>query len=448
MSRITTPSTLSSGAISSSHYGVTLSWSPSSGAPSSTQFLVTLSSTQTDPTVPSSLCSVTPSSSQSRVTLPLSQKRLTLPSSQLPITLSPSQLGVTLSSSKFRGTPFTTSTTFQETIQSTHGLGGTTQSNTVGASVQILNGSNPFNGIISRTYYINRATDSTLVDTNIPTLMGDQTLLLFLTQSKSPFHEFVSLSSELMATTIEQVSHNRASTLSITSGSSTSVICPTIFHLHQSAELSPAVPAMNGNSFRGTVGLSTKTSASLQSLLSVTGEIPLSRRVKSLTISLSSTNEMSSLSNVSYEDSLVTDTPIASLSTINSLHQETKQNIQHISLHGFANIPSQTSLASITSQATDSTSSTSTASISNSHHSEPSSSSDSCNYHFHSNSKSSSSKVYSRTSVDHRFTDTLSIQSVPIWNRSTIAIVGFSGKTTLISDKLSLLSRTSGNIKC
>ena len=433
------PSTLSSGTISASHYGVTLSLSPPSGAPSSTQFLVALSSIQTDPIVPSSLRSVTPSSSQPRVTLPLSQYRLALPSSQLPITPSLSQLGVTLSSSKFRGTPFTTLSTLQETIQRTRGLGGTTSN----ASVQILNSSNPFDGIISLTYYTNRATDSTLVETN---MMGDQTLLLFLTQSNSPVHKFMSLNSELMADTLEQVGHNRASTSSLRSGNSTSVISSTIFQLHQSAEMSPAVPAMNGNSFRGTVELSTKTSASLQSLLSVTGEIPLSRRVKSLTISLSSTNERSSLSNVSYENSLVTDTLIASLTTINSLHQETKQNTQDISLNGFANIPSQTSLTSITSEATDSTSSISTASISNSHYSEPSSSSDSCNYHFHSNSKSSSSKVYSRTPVDHRFPDTLAIQRVPIWNRSTIVIVGFSGKTSLISYKLSPLSRTSGNI--
>ena len=443
MLNIAMSSTVSSGIISSSHYGVTLSSSSPSAARSSTQFLVALSSIQTDPTVPPSLPRVTPCFSQFRVTLPSSQYRLTVPLSQLPVIPSPSQLGVTLSSSKFRGTPFTTLTTFQETIPSARGLGGTTYNETV----QILNSSKPFNGTISRTYYVNSATDSTLVETNIPTLMVDQTLFRFLTQSKSAFHKFMSLNSELMADTVEQASHNHARTSSITSGNSTSVISPTISQLHQSAERSPGVPAMNGNSFRGTVGLPTKASASLQSPLPVTGDIPLSRRVKSLTIPLSSTNEKPSLSNVSYEDSLVTDTRIAPLTTINSLHQETKQNTQHISLHGFANIPSQTSLTSITLQATDSTSSISTASVSNIHRSEKSSSSDSCNYHFHSNSKSSSSKVYSRTSVDHWFTDTPAIQSVSIWNGSTIAIVGFSGKTSLISDKLSLLSRTSGNIK-
>ena len=425
------PSTLSSGTISSSHYGVILSSSPPSGARPSTQLFVALPPSQTDPTIPSSLRSVTPSSSRRT-------------SSQLPVTPSPSQIGVTLFSSKFRGTPFTTLTALQKTVQSTRGL-GRTASNAVEASVQTSNSSNPFDGSISRTYYTNSATNSTLVETNIPTLMGDQTLLLFLTQSKSPFNKFVSLNSELMADTVEQGSHNRASTLSITSGNSTSVISPTIFQLHQSAEMSLAVPTMNGNSFQGTVRLSTKASASLQSLIPVTEDIPLSRRVKSLTISPSSTNEKLSLSNVSYENSLVTDTPVAPLTTINSLHQETKQNTQYITLHGFANIPSQTSLTGITSHATDATYSTSTASISNSHHSEPSSSSDSCNYHFHSNS-SYSSTFYPRASVAHMFTDTGAIQSGPIWSRSAIAIVGFSGKTTLISDKLSSLSRTSGNI--
>lgn len=425
------PSTLSSGTISSSHYGVILSSNPPTGARPSTQFLVALSPSQTDPSVPSSLSNVTPSSSRRT-------------SSQLPVTPSPSQIGVTLSSSKFRGTPFTTLTALQKKIQSTRGL-RETASNAVEASVQTSHSSSPFDGIILRTYYTTSATDSTLVETNIPTLMGDQTLLLFLTQSKSPFNKFVSLNSELMADTVERASHNRASTSSFTSGNSTSVISPTIFQLHQSVEMSPAVPAMNGNSFQGTVGLSTEASAFLQSLIPVTEDIPLSRRVESLTISLSSTNEKSSLSNVSYENSLVTATPVAPLTTINSLHQETKQNTQYITLHGFANIPSQTSLTGITSHATDATYSTSTASISNSHHSEPSSSSDSCNYHFHSNS-SYSSTFYPRASVAHMFTDTRAIQSVPIWSRSTIAIVGFSGKTTLISHKLSSLSRTSGNI--
>ena len=413
------PSTLLSGTISSSHYDVILSSSSPSGVRSSTQFLLALSSSQTDPTVASSLRSVTPSSNQST-------------SSQLPVTPSPSQLGVTLSSSKFRSTPFTILTTVQKTI-----LGETT-SNAGEGSIKILNSSNPFDGIISRAHYTNSATDSTL--------MGDQTLFRFLSQSKSPFHKFVLLNSELMANTVEQASHNRASTSSITSGNSTSVIFPTIFQLHQSVEMSPAVPAMKGNSFQGTVGSSTKASASLQSLIPVTEDIPLSRGLKSLTISLSSTNEKSSLSNVFYVDSLVTDTPIAPLTIINSLRQETEQNTQYISLHSFANIPSQTSLRGTTSRATDSTYSTSTASISNGHYSEPVSSLDSCNYHFHSNSKSSNSKVYSRTSVDHRFTGTLAILSVLIWNRYTTAIVGFSGKTTLISDKLSSLSRTSGNI--
>lgn len=425
------PSTLSSGTISSSHYGVILSSNPPSGARPSTQLFVALPPSQTDPTIPSSLRSVTPSSSRRT-------------SSQLPVTPSPSQLGVTLFSSKFRGTPFTTLTALQKTIQSTRGL-GRTASNAVEASVQTSNSSNPFDGSISRTYYTNSATDSTLVETNIPTLMGDQTLLLFLTQSKSPFNEFVSFNSELMADTVEQGSHNRASTLSIKSGNSTSVISPTIFQLHQSAEMSLAVPTMNGNSFQGTVRLSTKASASLQSLIPVTEDIPLSRRVKSLTISLSSTNEKLSLSNVSYENSLVTDTPVAPLTTINSLHQETKQNTQYITLHGFANIPSQTSLTGITSHAADSTYSTSTASISNSHYSEPSSSWDSCNYHFHSNSNYSSTFYY-RAFVAHMFTDTRAIQGVPIWSRSAIAIVGFSGKTTLISNTLSSLSMTSGNI--
>lgn len=411
MSSITMPSTLSSGIISSSQYGVTLSPSPASCARSSSQICVALSSSQTDSTVPSNLRSVKPSSSQSRITLPLSQ---------LPVT------------------PFTTITTLQETIQRL--FKGTT-SNAV-KTFQILNSSIPFDGTTSRPYYTNSGTDSTIVETNTPTLMRDQTLSLFLTQSKSPFHKSVSLNSKLIANTVGQASHNLASTSSLTSGNSTSVISPTIFQL-QSAEISRADPAMSGNSFQGTVGLSTKTSASLKLLLSVTGDIPLSR-VTSLTISRSSTNEKSSLSNVSYEDSLVTDKPIGTL-TINSLHQETMQKTGYISLHSIANIPSQTSLTGIASHAADSTYSTSTASISSCYQSVPSSS-DSWNYHLYSNSKSSSSKAYSSTFVDYRITDPLGTQSVPIWNRSTIAIVSFSGKTNLISDKFSSLSRTSGNI--
>ena len=404
MSSITMPSILSSG---------TMSPSPASGVQSSSQILVALSSSQANSTVPSNFRSVTPSSSQFPITLPLS----------LPVA------------------PFTTKTTLHETVQRL--FEGTT-SNAV-ETFQIINSSIPFDATISRTDHINSAVDSTLVETNIPTLMGNQTLSLFLTQSKSPFHKSVSLNSEFMAATVGQASHNLASTSSLTSDNSTSVIFSTMFQLHQSAKVSYTVPAMNGNSFQGTVGLSTKTSASLQSLLSVIGDIPLTR-VTSLTISWSSTNEKSSLSNESYEDSLVTDTvaPISPL-TITSLNQEAKQNTKYISLHSFANISSQISLTGIASHSTDSTQySTSTASISNIHHSEPSSSLDSWNYHLHSNSKSSSSEAYSSTSVDYRYTDQHGFQSVPIWNRSTIAIVSFSGKTALISDKVSSLSRASG----
>ena len=421
MSSITTPSILSSVTISSSHYGVTLSSSPASGVRgSSSQVLGALTLSQNDSTVPPSFRSVT-SSSHSLVTVPLSQYRLTVSSSQLPVTPSPSQLGLTLSLSKLRGTLFSTLTSLQETIRSSHGLVGTA-SNTVEA-FEILNSSIPFDGTISRTYYANNATDSTLVETNMPpTLMGDQTLSLFLTQSKSPFHKSLSLNNQLMADTVGQASHNLASTSSLTSGNSTVVIFPTIFQLHQSAEISHVVPTMNGNNFQGTVGLSTKTSASLQSLL---------------------TGDKSILSNLSYEDFLVTDTLIGP-STINSLHQGNMQKTQYISLHSFANILRQTSLTGIASHVTDSTYSTSTASISSSHQS-VSSSSDSRKYHLHSNSRSSSSKAYSSTSVDYRFTGALGSQSAPIWIRSAIAIVSFSGKTILISDKFSSLSRTSGN---
>ena len=414
MSSITRmPSSLSTGTISSNQYGAALSPSPASGVRSSSQILVAVSSSQTDSSLPSNLRSVAPSSSPSRITL---------------------------SSSQLLVAPFTTMTTLHETVQT---LFEGAISNAVEA-FQILNSSIPFHGTISRTYHINSATDSTLVETNIPSLMGDQTLSLFLTHSKSPFHKSVSLSSEIMAATAGQASQNLPSTSSLTSDNSqTSVISPTTFKLHQSADISYVVPPMNGNSFQGTVGLSTKTSASLQSLLSVTGDRPLTR-ITSLTISRSSTIEKSILSNVSMESSLVMDTPISPLN-IAILNQEAKQDTKYISLHSFANIPSQTHLTGVASHATDSTQySTSTASISNIHHRELSSSSDSWNYHLHSNSKSSSSDAYSSTSVDYKYTDPHGFQSVPIWNRSTIAFISFSGKTALISDKVSSLSKASG----
>lgn len=443
------PSHFSGGTASSSHSTVTLSSSsPASVELSSSQVRVTLSSSQTVSTVFSSFCSVAPSSSQSHVTLSStpSQYRHTLSSSERLVTLSPSQLGVTLSSSESYGTLSTALTTLQETIENTDGLGGTTYSTL--EAFQILHGSFLFDRTISVTHYRNSAIDSTARKTNIPTLIWDPTSSHFPKQSKSAFHESMSVNSELMQDTVYasgQARHNLVSTSSLTSGNSTSVISPTIFQLHQSAEISHAVHAISGNTSQDTVGLAINTSASLQPL-SVIGDIPLSRvKLTSLTISQVSTNEMSNLSNLSHEDALVTGTPISSL-TITFLHQETIQKTQYISLHSFANIPNQTSLTGIASHATDSTNSTSTASISNSHHSGPSSSWNSWNYHFHSNSKSSTSKAYSSTSVDHRFIGTIAFQSVPTWNRSTIPTVGFIGKTILISNKFSSLSRTSGNI--
>ena len=447
MSSTTIPSTMSSGTISSSHLGVTLSSSPASSTRSSSQFLVALSSSQTHSTVHSSLGSVTPSSSQPRVTLPSSQYRLTLSSSQLLVTPSPSKLSVSLSSSQFHGTPSTALRTLREIIESTVGRGATSSSSL--EVFQILNSSSLFDRTISRTYYTNSATDSTLAERNIPTLMRGPSLSLFPTQSKSALHESMSLNSVVMEETFHasgQARHSLASTSSLTNGYSSYVISSTAVQLYRYAETSHTVPAVNVNSFQVNFGLSIDASASLQSLLSVTGDMPPFRtKLASLSISRSFTSKKSSLSNVSYEDLLVTDTRIGPL-TINSLHQQTKQNTRYVTLHSFASIVTpHSSLTGIISHAMNSTYSTSTASISNSHQSEPSSS-NSWNYHIHSNSKSSSSNAYSSTSVDHRFTNTLASQSVSIWNRSRTATVGFSEKTTLISNKSSSLSRTSGNI--
>lgn len=228
---------MSSGTISSSHFDVTLSSSPASGSRSLSQLRAALSSSQTDSTIPPKLRNVTASSSQSRAILPSSQYRLTLSSSQLHVTPSSSQPGVNLSSRKFHGTTSAALTTLQEGIQNTPGLGAITPDAV--ETFRILNSSIPFDRTISRTYYTNRLTDSTLVE-NIPTLMGDRTLSLFLTQSVWPFHKSVSVNRELMADTVGQASHNLTSTSSITSDKFTSVNSPAIFQLHQSAEISIA----------------------------------------------------------------------------------------------------------------------------------------------------------------------------------------------------------------
>ena len=227
---------MSSATISSSHFDVTLSSSPASGSRSLSQFRVALSSSQTDSTIPSKLRNVTASSSQSRATLPSSQYRLTLSSRQLHVTPSPSQPGVNLSSRKFHGASSAALTTLQEGIQNTPGLGAITPD---AVEARILNSSIPFDRTISRTYYTNRLTDSTLVE-NIPTLMGDRTLSLLPTQSVLPFHKSVSVNRELMADSVGQASHNLTSTSSITSGKFTFVNSPAIFQLHQSAEISIA----------------------------------------------------------------------------------------------------------------------------------------------------------------------------------------------------------------
>jgi len=259
---------------------------------------------------------------------------------------------VNQSSRKFHGTSSAALTSLQEGIQNTPGLGAITPD---AVEVRILNSSIPFDRTISRTYYTNRLTDSTLVE-NKPTLMGDRPLSLFLTQSVWPFHKSVSVNRELMADSVGQASHDLASTSGITSGKSASVNTPAIFQLHQSADIF--------------------------------------------------------------------------IAPFTSLRQETKQKT--FSLYSLANTPSKTGMTSITSHTTESTYSTLTASISSIHQSEP---------------LSSDSKAYSfRTSVDYRLTDTLAIQSVPIRNRSNIASVRFIGKTDLISDKLSSLKTTIGNI--
>ena len=229
---------MSSGTISSSHFDVTPSSSPASGSRSLSQFRVALSSSQTDSTIPSKLRNVTASSSQSRAILTSSsQYRLTLSSRQRHVTPSPSQPGVNLSSRKFHGTSSAVLTTLQEGNQNTPGLGAVTPDAV--ETFRILNSSIPFDRTISHPYYTNRSTDSTLVE-NIPTLMGDRTSSLFLTQSVWPFHKSESVNREIMPDSVDQASHNLTSTSSITSGKFTSVNSPAIFQLHQSAEISIA----------------------------------------------------------------------------------------------------------------------------------------------------------------------------------------------------------------
>ncbi|KAL9955531.1 hypothetical protein ACROYT_G036867 [Oculina patagonica] len=445
--------TLPSTTTPSSHSDVILPSSQASVALSINQFRVTtLSSNQSDPIVPSAGYSVTPSSSQFRVTLSLSHSHVTL-SGQPPVTLSSSPTGVTLSSnqfgftlssiqfhgtllpsqsrtthsssqyqgalspSQFHGTPSSALPTPQEGVQNTDSVGGTTYMYSTLEGFQMLSSSFLSDRTIHRTNNTNSARK-----TSISTLVWHPTLSNFKTQSL-PREDTVHASGKPGLTLVSYTS-------SITSGYSASLISRSILQLHQSVESSHTVYASNGNSFQDNIGLSLKTSASLQSSLSVSGDLPLSQMKLS-----------SNLTNPTHEDSIVTDAPVNS-AAISSLHQESIQKTQYTSLHSLAYMHNQTGPAGIAPHATDSTSSTSKASSLDSHHN-GSSSWESGNYHIHSNSKSSIRNAYFSASVGDTSTNTLAFSSIPSWNKSIIATVGFVEKTIMISTNFSSLSRTS-----
>lgn len=426
----------------------TLSSSQSRVTSSSSQPRIMLPSSPTGVTRQSSLSEMTlssfvisksfQSSNQFVVTLSSSQSHDSPPPSQFRISLFSSQSHGSLSLSQFHGASSSALPTPQEEVKHTDSLGETTYMYSTLEALQMLSSS----FLSDRT--ISRSNTNSARKAGISTLVWYPTLSNFKTQPWSAFNESLPVNSELMEDTVYasgQPGLTLVSTSSVTSGYSASLISRTILQLHQSVESSHAVYASKGNSFHDNVGLSTKTSASLQSSLSVSGDLPLSEMtLSSLVTSQSSTNKTSNLANQAHEDSLVTDTPFNSVA-INSLHQDTIQKTQYTRLHSLAYMHNQTGLAGIVPHATDSTSSSSKPSILNSYHN-GASSWESWVYNFHSNSKTSIIDAYFSAYVDDMSTNTLAFSNIPSWNRS----IGFIEKTIMISTKFSSLSRTSGNI--
>ena len=426
--------------VSSRSYSVT-----SSSSQYSNQSRVTLSSGQPLAPLPPSPTSVTISSNNFGVTLSSSQSHVTLAPSQSRISLSSlrSQSHGTLSLSKFQGTPSSALPTSQEGIANTVTLEGTTNMYSTLEALKMLSSSFLSDRTIPRTNSANNAGK-----TSISTLIWYPTVSNFKTQPWPALSKSLPVNSKLIEDNVYasgQPGLTPVSISSITSSYSAFVISRTIFQLRQSIESSHAIYATNGDSSLNKVGLTRKTSASLHSSLSVSGDLPMSQMKPSpLVISQSSTNKASNLTNLPHEDSLVTGTPASSVA-VDSLHQEPIQKTRYASLLNLVYMHNQTGLAGIISHATDSTPSPSKASILNSHHNEESSW-ESWNYHFYSNSKSNIRNAYFSTSVDGTSNNTLALSSIPSWNRSIMATVGFLEKTVIIGTKFSSLSRTSGNI--